>query len=347
MPITEKYSIPVWNYAYPDTGFTGKIKVYPQDFIVTEILPFQATGTGEHVFVQIKKTSENTEYVARLLARHAKVRSRDIGFAGLKDRHAITSQWFSIWLPGKETPSWDDLETENIQVLQSTRHQRKLKRGVLLGNQFQILVRDFSGNLTTCEQQLNTIKTQGFPNYFGSQRFGRQGQNIQTALELFAGTKKLKRSQRGIYLSAARAYLFNQILSQRVQQRQWNQGLDGDACMHSDSNSYFKAETLDAELLSRIANAELHPTGCLYGQGELPVTAATWKLETEILQQYPELAAGLIKFELEMDRRSLRVLAKDLHWQFLPEQQQLQLNFFLPAGSYATALVREIIPTIS
>jgi len=210
--------------------------------MVQEILSFQPEGSGEHAFLQIQKQGENTEYVARLLARFAGVRQRDIGYAGLKDRHGRTTQWFSVWLPGKEDPDWSQLETPSIQVLQAVRHARKLKRGVLSGNRFQLLIRDWAGDKSRLEMQLQCIKKSGFPNYFGSQRFGHQGQNVNKALALLQGAK-VKRELRSIYLSAVRSYLFNQILSQRIIANNWNQAIAGDVfifmCVSWDTHVSF------------------------------------------------------------------------------------------------------------
>ncbi len=334
--MTEFITMPQWATAYGTPFATGSIKTQADDFIVEEQLPFTADGFGEHVFVQIQKQGENTDYVARALARIAHVRQRDIGFAGLKDRHGLTTQWFSVWLPGKADPDWFEIETDHIKVLQNTRHSRKLKRGVLTGNQFHLLIRNFSGDQQRCEQQLEQLKNQGFPNYFGEQRFGQHGQNINTALALFSGTRKIKRQQRGIYLSAARAYLFNHILSDRVKNNTWNQVLEKDILMFSDSKSYFKAEIIDDALQERVNNGLLNPTGCLYGTGDILAS------EMAIIEKYQQLMAGLIKFNLESNRRALRAIPQNLHWQFL-NADQLQLDFFLPAGSYATALLREII----
>ena len=335
------YTLPTWAYAHGSPAATGTIKTQVIDFIVEEYLPFQPEGNGEHVFLQIQKQNENTEYVARLLARVANVRQRDIGFAGMKDRHGITTQWFSVWLPGKVAPDWSAAETENIKILQAIRHPRKLKRGVLSGNQFTLLIRDFSGDKDKTTAQLETIKTQGFPNYFGEQRFGNHGQNINTALALFNGAK-MKPEQRSIYLSAARSFLFNLMLSKRVELQNWHQAIAGDVCMIHQSHSYFKTERIDEALQNRMRKGEIHPTACLYGKGENAATEKALEIELAIMNQYPELTQGLLTFGLEMDRRALRTFPENLTWQFLTEDH-LQLTFFLPAGCYATALLREII----
>lgn len=337
----EKVEIPVWEYAYGGPNSTGKIKTIPDDFIVEEQLPFQAEGEGEHVFLQIEKCGENTEYVARLLARFAGVRQRDVSFAGLKDRHARTTQWFSVWLPGKDDPDWREIETESIKVLQSQRHARKLKRGVLSGNHFKILIREWQGNKLKLEAQLEQIKMHGMPNYFGVQRFGHKGQNVNKALGLFQG-EKIKREQRSIYLSAARSYLFNLLLDKRITADNWNQAVNGDVFVFNQSNSYFKTERPDASVLERIKAGEIHPTGMMFGKGELETKEQALEIEQSIIDANQALTDGLIKFDLKSDRRPLRVLLQDLHWEFLSDSE-LRLCFSLPAGSYATSLLREIV----
>ena len=207
--------IPVWPYVYGQPSGQGKIRSVPEDFIVKENLAFEPSGAGEHAFLQIEKTGENTDYVARQLARFANVRQRDVSFAGLKDRHAVTTQWFSVWLPGKADPDWTQFETDSMKVLQSVRHARKLKRGVLSGNSFKLIIRDWQGDQDKTIRQLEAIKANGIANYYGAQRFGNEGQNVNKALAMFQGAK-VGREQRSLYLSAARSYLFNQILAYRV-----------------------------------------------------------------------------------------------------------------------------------
>lgn len=333
--------IPIWAYAYGGPEITGKIKTIPDDFIVEEQLPFQPDGTGEHVFLQIEKCGENTEYVARLLARIAGVRQRDVSFAGLKDRHARTTQWFSVWLPGKDAPDWQQIETECIKVVQSQRHARKLKRGVLSGNHFKILIREFQGDTIKLDAQLQLIKANGIPNYFGEQRFGQQGQNVNKALALFEGAK-VKREQRGIYLSAARSYLFNQLLAKRIIAANWNQAVSGDVFVFDQSNSYFKTDQPDTSILQRINAGEIHPTGMLFGKGDRETKTLALDIEDAVINENPLLANGLINFDLKCDRRSLRVLVRDLQWNFTGDSELL-ISFSLPAGSYATTLLRELL----
>lgn len=338
----ENTGLLIWPYAYGGPSGVGNIKVEPDDFIVEEILSFEPEGKGEHVFLHIEKVGENTETIARLLARHAGVRQRDIGYAGLKDRHGRTRQWFSVWLPGKDDPDWSALESEQLKILQSIRHPRKLKRGVLAGNHFNLLIRHWQGDFNITEQQLQQIKHHGFPNYFGEQRFGHQGRNIDKALGLFTGDK-VKREQRSIYLSAARSYLFNLILAERVRSKTWNSGLPGDVFNLNQTNSHFQAEVIDQTLQDRLSQGDIHATGMLWGKGDSGVSAEALKLEQAIIAKQPALVDGLLKAGLEQARRSLRVIPDDFNWQL--ESDNLRLNFGLPAGSYATTLLREIANT--
>jgi tRNA pseudouridine13 synthase len=333
--------IPVWPYVYGQPSGVGKIRSVPEDFIVKENLAFEPSGAGEHVFLLIEKTGENTDYVARQLARFANVRQRNVSFAGLKDRHAVTTQWFSVWLPGKADPDWTQFDTGSIKVLHTVRHARKLKRGVLSGNSFKLIIRDWQGDKDKTIRQLEAMKVSGIANYYGSQRFGNEGQNVNKALAMFQGAK-VGREQRSLYLSAARSYLFNQILAYRVTRKSWNQPVAGDTYMFDLSHSCFKSELPDAEIIRRLDAKEIHPTGALWGRGEAGVSADTLSIEQGIIDAYPLLAEGLIACAVDNDRRALRVNVQDLRWQFVNDKV-LALGFTLPAGSYATSVLREII----
>ncbi|WP_262966688.1 tRNA pseudouridine(13) synthase TruD [Methylobacter psychrophilus] len=338
---TQTIEIPVWPYVYGQPSGSGKIRSIPEDFIVKENLAFEPSGIGEHAFLQIEKTGENTDYVARQLARFANVRQRDVSYAGLKDRHAVTTQWFSVWLPGKADPDWSQFETDSMKVLQAVRHARKLKRGVLSGNSFTLIVRDWQGDKDKTIQQLDAIKANGMANYYGSQRFGNEGQNVNKALAMFAGTK-VGREQRSLYLSAARSYLFNQILAGRVSGKNWDQPVAGDTYQFDLSHSCFKSEFPDAEIIRRLEIKDMHPTGALWGKGDHGVSGDALSLEQAIIDATPELAKGLIAFGVDKDRRALRVNVQELQWQFVTDSI-VELCFTLPAGSYATSVLREII----
>lgn len=337
----ETIEMPIWPYAYGEPVGQGILRRSAQDFVVSETLAFEPSGSGEHVFLKIQKTDENTEYIARYIARYAGVRQRDIGYAGLKDRHAVTTQWFSVWLPRKTELDWTGLASETCHVLQVIRHARKLKRGVLAANHFEIYIRDWQGDVSKTEERLALIKEGGVPNYFGVQRFGLAGQNVNKAVAMFQGLP-VKREQRSLYLSAARAYLFNQVLAERVRQDNWRQALAGDALMLAGSHSYFLAAQPDQALAERIQQHDLHPTGPLWGMGEAAVTGAAQILEVAALAPYNVLLQGLLQEQVEMARRALRVMVTDLEWQ-LVAKGSVFLQFSLPPGCYATAVLREIM----
>jgi tRNA pseudouridine13 synthase len=204
-----------------------------------------------------------------------------------------------------------------------------------------LIIRDWQGDKAETISQLESIKVNGMANYFGSQRFGNGGQNVNKALGMFAGDK-VGREQRSLYLSAARSYLFNQILASRVTQKIWDQAIAGDTYQFDLSNGFFKSQVPDAEIISRVREKDIHPTGSLWGKGELDVSADTLSLEQAVIEKNRELAEGLIAYAVEKDRRALRVNVQDLQWNFVNEDI-LELTFFLPAGSYATSVLREII----
>lgn len=330
-----------WPCVFEGPSASGTIRSVPEDFLVHEMLSFEPSGSGEHVFLHIEKIGENTEFVARQLARLAGVRVRDVGYAGLKDRHAITRQWFSVWLPGKPEPIWSEIESERIKVLQTTRHARKLVRGALAGNRFCVTVRDCRGDMAKTNVTLGLIRDNGIANYFGPQRFGLNGDNIEMARAMFRGMN-IRREQRGLLLSSARSYLFNRILSCRVEQQTWNRAMPGDVLTIDGSGSNFVAPRLDADIDCRVKTGELHPTGVLWGHGDIRATGEALKIEKSVIDSNSELAEGLVLAKVGIGRRPLRVKVKQLEWQWL-EAMQLRLTFGLPAGSYATAVLREII----
>lgn len=337
------YALPDWPCAWGGPLGTGELRKHPDDFIVEETLPFLPEGMGEHVFLQIEKVGENTDYVARVLARFAGVRQRDVGFAGLKDRHARTTQWFSVWMPGKQELDWNELGNDSIKVRQAVRHARKLKRGTVQSNHFQIRIRNWQGDREQTALRLQQIAENGYPNYFGEQRFGRHGDNVSKALVLANG-KKLKREQQGIYLSAIRSFLFNQVLAERVREQNWNQALSGDICKLNSSNSQFKVDTVDGELQQRMSAGDIHATGPLWGDGDAYSDGLPGEIEHHVFERYSELIDILLKYGLEMDRRALRIMPIELTWEF-PAQDELLLSFGLPAGGYATSLLREVVTT--
>ena len=319
------------------------IRQTPEDFQVNEIPLLEPDGAGEHVWLLIRKRLENTAQVASLLAKFSGVPTRDVSYAGMKDRQAVTEQWFSVQLPGQDDPDWMALNSETIAVIRHARHARKLRRGALKGNTFRLVLRELEGEPSALDERLARISNEGVPNYFGEQRFGRDGSNLQTVMRLFKNPKqRLTRTKRGLALSAARSFLFNQVLSQRVAAGNWNQVIAGDALQLQGSHSFFIAETLEPELVARIEQQDVHPTGPLYGRGESGVLSDCLQLETEILAGYPDWLEGLKGLGLKQARRALRVPVEGLEWHWTGTAE-LELAFSLPAGAYATSVLRELV----
>jgi tRNA pseudouridine13 synthase len=329
-------------YAHGGPAGRGQIRAVPEEFQVEEVLGFEPEGQGEHVFLWVEKRGENTEWVAKHLARFAEVAPRAVGYAGLKDRHALTRQWFSVQLPGRADPDWSSLDSASLRVLRSVRHRKKLPRGALSGNRFRLGVRLAEVQEDMLEQRLRQVAAQGVPNYFGEQRFGRDGGNVEQARRWFSGDGgKPDRHLAGLYLSAVRSFLFNEMLAARVADGSWNQALPGDVFMFSHGHSFFAAPEISEDIAERLAAGKIHPSGPLWGQGESPAQGAELALEQAVTQSHADLCEGLCRHGAEMGRRPYRLLAESLTWQ--RDGQVLWLEFFLPAGAYATTLLRELL----
>ncbi|MFK5913985.1 MAG: tRNA pseudouridine(13) synthase TruD [Woeseiaceae bacterium] len=337
------YDIDNMAYAYSKPMLTGVIRTHPKDFKVDEKFSFDFSGEGEHALIHIKKIDTNTDWLARQIAEVAGLKKGDISYAGLKDRHAVTTQWFSVWLPGKPDPDWSLLNSENIEVLSSCRHNRKLRRGSLRGNQFTLIVRNIEGDASDLDERLNLIQQQGVPNYFGEQRFGIEGRNLEKAEIMFAGKREKDRFKRSMYLSAARSAMFNDVLSQRISMNKWATGIPGDVMLLDNSHSYFLASEIDDEINRRLNEHDIHPSGPLWGRGELLSKQDVAKLENELPSKFEVFDIGLKNARLDQDRRSLRLTVNDLHWNYDADNKLFELSFFLPAGGYATSVLREII----
>jgi len=318
-------TLPQWPHAYPPTGASATLKRLNEDFIVTE-LPLQLPcGEGEHIWLDIEKNGANTAYVAQQLADAAGVQEKDVGYAGLKDRYAITRQWFSIYLPsGKtgETPDLTQLQHPEFKVLSQSRHVKKLRPGDLQGNRFRIVLRDVTGHRDAIEANLQAIAAQGVPNYFGAQRFGFDGGNIEQGRAMLAREIRVRNpKKKGIYLSAVRSFVFNEVLALRIQQGLWGQALPGD-----------------------VMDEAGRPTGPLWGRGRVATTDQAQALENSVAERHATLCEGMEHAGLDQDRRALVACPADLSWAW-PQADQLVLTFSLPAGNYATSVLTEILHT--
>lgn len=327
-------------FAHGGPPLRGRLRVSAEDFEVDEVLGFEPDGAGEHCYLRIEKRNANTEWVARQLALFAGVAPLCVGYSGLKDRHALTRQTFSVQLPGRADPDWSALAVDGVRVLAVARHSRKLKRGAHAGNRFRIRLREVQGSREDAAHRIVAITQQGVPNYFGEQRFGRNGENLRAAHALFGGAR-LQRSQRAFALSAARSQLFNRVLDRRVAEGSWNQALEGEVWMLAGTHSIFGPQPLDDALRGRLAAYDIDPTGPLWGQGELRSSGPVAAIEREIAASEAALAAGLAAADLRQERRSLRLRAS--HWAHSwLAGDALELAFELPSGTFATTLVREL-----
>ena len=315
------------------------IRSVPEDFLVEEIDGFEASGEGEHLLLAIEKRGMNTAFAAKRIAEWAGVGEMAIGYAGLKDRHAVTRQRFSVHLPKRIAPDIDALQSDELRVRSHAWHARKLPRGALAGNRFELVLRDVQGSRDAIDARLQAIAGQGVPNYFGEQRFGRDGGNIANALAMFAG-RRVARAQRTHLLSAARSELFNRVLAVRVQDGSWNRGLEGEVWMLDGSRSVFGPEPWNDALAGRLAGFDIHPSAPLWGRGELRSAAAARRLEEGALADETALAlrAGLESAGLRQERRATRLRPGALSWSW-QGADVLALGFSLPPGAYATTVL--------
>ena len=304
-----------YHYANGKPLLSGVIRSNYSDFKVDEKFAFKPSGEGEHALLHIKKQDTNTDWLSRQISELAGVRKVDVSYAGLKDRNAITTQWFSVWLPGKPDPDWSLLNSENVEIITTCRHNRKLRRGSLRGNQFTLIIRNVEGDASDLEKRINTIIRDGVPNYFGDQRFGIGGQNLEKAKIMFAGKRVKDRFKRSIYLSAARSAMFNDVLSQRVAMDKWANGISGDVMLLDNSHSYFLAEDIDEKIIQRLKEHDIHPSGPLWGRGELLSKGDVLELETQLQLNYEIFDRGLKNARLDQERRSLRLSVNNLIWQ--------------------------------
>lgn len=307
-----------WPYAYGKPKSSGDFRTTPEDFVVDEILGFEPSGEGEHAVLHIRKRGDNTAWVAKQIAELAGVKPMDVGYCGLKDRHAVTTQWFSVYLGKKPDADWQRLNTESTQVLTVDRHAQKLRRGMHEANQFCITLRNVEGDKDELEQRLQQIEAQGVPNYFGEQRFGRDGGNLAQAHRILVeGLRMRDKQKRGLMLSAARSYLFNRVLAARVEAGNWLAPLTG--------------EVLEGDL----------PTGPLWGRGRPQGSDAALALEQQALTDWQAWCDGMEHSGLSQERRKLVLKPGGLQWQW--QESDLVLRFTLGTGDFATSVLRELI----
>jgi tRNA pseudouridine13 synthase len=333
-----------WPLAYGNTVGAVRLKQAPEDFRVCEQISLEPSGSGEHVLLRVRKRKANTAQVAKELARFAQVAYKDVSFSGLKDYFAVTEQWFSVWIPGKPDLQWANFNADNIEILEATRHHRKLRRGTHSGNRFDITLRNFSGDEQALRQRWTKCCDQGVPNYYGPQRFGRDYGNLQTATEMFLGKKRVKdRALRGLLLSAARSWLFNECLAARVEAQDWSLLHDSEPAILDGSESFFVAQK-NTETAARLARFDIHPSCPLWGDLEADVVSQYAQLhatEKNIVERYPVLVQGLQAARMAYSRRASRMLPKNP--QLNIQGDEVRLSFDLRKGQFATAVLRELV----
>jgi tRNA pseudouridine13 synthase len=330
--------------AHGSPAATGRLRAVPEDFRVIEILGFEPDGAGAHVLLQVEKRGANTGWVAAQLARHAGVAARDIGYSGHKDRHAVTRQAFTV--PLATTTSLEVCLAwagEGYRVTEARRHGRKVRPGSHRANRFELTIRELTGDRGAIDARLQLLAAAGVPNYFGPQRFGRDGSNLHRAVEWAAGgTGPRDRSQRGFALSAARSFLFNTVLGARVVRGDWNRVVPGEAVMLDGRRSFLHAPEIDASLALRCVEMDVHPSGPLPGRGTIPPSLMAATIESAALAPHAKLVELLASERLEHERRSLRLPVREFDWQFV-DAGCLLLQFSLPRGTFATAVLHELL----
>lgn len=320
----------------------AKIKAQPEHFKVTEQLGYDFSGCGEHVMVHIQKTGENTSFVANELAKACGVKSKDIGWAGLKDRHAITKQWFSVHLPGDSLPNLIAFEKQypSIQVLEMTRHHKKLRPGDLQGNHFELMLTEVT-EIQDVVQRLHVVAKQGVPNYFGQQRFGNQGNNLHEARRWGRDNVRSRNAnQRSLYLSAARSWIFNHIVSARIEADCFQRFIDGDIALRNGDQELVQLDQL-ADINNDLAAQKVKISAALAGDNQLPTQGQALMLEQAQLDAEPDLMQLIRGNRMRHERRAIALLPQEFTWSV--DDNTITLSFSLDAGSFATSVLRELI----
>ena len=345
------------------------IRETDEDFQVREVLSFEPSGEGEHLFLHLEKRDCNTEWLARQLQKAFGLTSKDIGYAGKKDKASLSRQWFSLHLPGKDFSQQDidaRLDINGVSMVEWCRHNKKLRRGAVKKNQFRIRLREIAADSRKEPSQeprqeprqesgedweqapifreaIAQLTKQGFPNYFGYQRFGLQAGNLDKAQKLLVENLRVKsRDKRGLYLSAARSYIFNLILAERVKSGTWNSPLEGDCYMLNGTNSVF-SEPVTSAIKARLATGDIHISGWLAGKQKSRASEQALQVEEQIVSRFDDWFGGFAKHRVDSGQRSYRVIPENLSVETEGcNSNQVVLSFELPSGVFATGLLREL-----
>ncbi|MCH2411151.1 tRNA pseudouridine(13) synthase TruD [Myxococcota bacterium] len=323
-----------------------RLGVYPEDFVVEEIPLRDPEGYGPHTHLWIEKRLANTFEIARLLARKCRVHAREVGFSGLKDRNAVTRQWFSVPRVNPETASlWED---SHFRVLRASRDPEKIRTGRIAGNRFSLVVRDIPYKiLEQLQTRLDLMEARGMPNRFGKQRFGRRGDNSRLGREILFGKRRSRsRQQERFLVSALQSEVFNKVLDARGECDRLE---PGDWAMDHLSGRVKLVDVFDV-WRDPHRRLEVSATGPIFGCKVRLAQEYPGELERRIFLEngIPEPAdlkepRGL---RIPGSRRPLRVKAAPIAVNQI-EANVVSLSFSLPSGSYATILVDELFGEIS
>ncbi|MBU2977527.1 tRNA pseudouridine(13) synthase TruD [Alteromonas sp. C1M14] len=339
-----------WRYATSPPTAVGVFKQEPEDFVVTEDLGYSLTEEGEHQFIWVEKTQANTAWVAEQLAKFTGLPLRNVSYAGRKDKYAVTRQWFGLHAPGKDDFDFSSMSIPGVKVLSTHRHNKKLRTGQLKSNHFSITLREVANSQELIDR-LTYVNEHGAPNYFGDQRFGQvrtdeqgqrmEGGNLQLGMRMIEKEVIRNRNKRNMALSALRSWLFNEVLSQRIEKGWLDRVMPGDALMLSGSHSFFINTDNDSSFLERYVQRDLSPTAPLWGVGVPPTLHDALALEQTVATRYPQLVHFLEETGMKQERRPVKIWPQQLEWQH--KGDTVILSFSLPAGCYATTVLRECV----
>jgi len=322
----------------------GRVGSEPEDFLVDELPAYAASGNGEHQYLQLRKRLLTTPELVRRVARAVGVNERDIGYAGLKDKYAVTTQWLSV---GTKTPISAELDLgPGVEVLAVTRHENKLRTGHLLGNRFTItLVGVHPDALTRAHAIVERLKADGLPNYFGAQRFGHGGRNLPDSVSwLGRGGRGRNRFEQKLFPSVVQSEIFNRYLSARLALGT-GQLIEGEVVRLEGAGAVFRVDDVAAEQ-PRFAAGDLHLTGPMIGPKMRPAGGAALALEQRISGELglDERMLGTLGREAPGARRDLFAPLPDLVVEAVTDRAEpaLRLAFTLPAGGYATEVLRQL-----
>ncbi|QDT38709.1 tRNA pseudouridine(13) synthase TruD [Stratiformator vulcanicus] len=326
----------------------GRLKASPEDFRVTEVPAYEPCGEGDHLFIEVEKRDVSAEELVNQVARRLNIARGDVGVAGMKDRFAVTRQFLSV--PGSCEEQIADIDGGGITVLSAKRHTNKLRTGHLKANRFEIVVRDAPDQLTlTAAATSELLKSKGMPNFFGPQRFGRDGSTLELGLNLLTGrtTKKAIPPRRRKFLlrlalSSVQSALFNRVVAIRMRSGRFDRLISGDVAAKVDSGGPFVVQDVDAEQ-HRFDEGEIVPTGPISGPKMRSPQSDAATLETAVLDEFGLTSEDFRRFPklTTGTRRPLMVRVKDLEIE--PVSDGTKFQFMLPPGSYATVLMSQFI----